>query len=276
MDLTVFVPTRGHTGVEHITLNEITRMSNVRPVVVCPENEVSYYSRNYDTMACPATNINETHAWILANCPTRGSVAMDDDMYFSYRPEPNTPRPLERVKDLNPMFEWISRQLDAGFAHGGISARQGNQNIPREYTDCIRVNNVHFFDTAIFRAEDIRLPASPVMHDFFFTLTMLMRGYPNRVGYHYCWSQRASGFKGGCSLYRTQELQTTWCNTLKALFPDYVKLVTKSNLTGGSVFAGDRIDVNIGWLKAWADHVPAEMAIDGVAYVPATPDTRRR
>lgn len=285
VDITVFIPTRGRIGLEkQVTLRELREFSSVKPVLVCPELEVASHKALYgnfctDVVACPATNINQTHEWMIRNCPTRGFVSLDDDQYFSYRPDPWAPRPLERIKDLDPMFEWISAQLDDGFAHGGISARQGNQNIPRPFTDCIRVNNAHFFDRDVFLHENITLPGeNTVMHDFFFTLMLLFKGYPNRCGYQWCWSQRGSGAKGGCSIYRTQELQTKWCENLHDIFPGYVKLVTKENLSGGSVFSGERTDVNISWLKAWADRESSFLDRDNHLpdYTPGTPDLRRR
>jgi len=292
MDLTVFIPTRGRTGIEHITLNEIKKFSNRRAVVVCPQNEVSHYRNNmmdhqrqYEVMPCDKEGIGPTRQWIIENSPTRGVVMLDDDMYFSHRPVPEQPRPLERVTTLEPMFEWISEQFDAGFPHGGISARQGNQHIERPWADCIRVNNAHFFDRDVFMAEGIRFDALPVMEDFHVTLSLLLKGYPNRVAYHYCWSQRGSGFRGGCSLYRTDAVQAQAAEALHAAFPNYVKVVEKESDSQHGAMA-KRKDVNIGWLKAWADRsnktaLPFAFHNDDgftikFMYQPAVPDLRRR
>jgi hypothetical protein len=262
MELTVYIPTRGRVGLSiQVTLRELRAFSSVKPWLVCPESEVAQHLRYHDqVLACPATNINQTHEWILSQA-TGGILTLDDDQYFSFRPTPSEPRPLERIKNLDPMFQWVKDQLDAGFIHGGISARQGNQHIPRPWADCIRQNNAHFFNADVFKQEGIVLPGEPnsMVHDFYFTLALLLRGYPNRVAYHYCWSQRGSGAKGGCSTYRTHDLQRTWCENLHAAFPEFVKLVTKTNVSGGSVFAGERVDVNIAWLKAWAARQPTAL-----------------
>lgn len=291
MELTVFIPTRGRTGIEHITLNELEKFTSREQVVVCPPNEASHYAHkgNGKVMICAKEGIGPTRQWIIENSPTRGVVMLDDDMYFSHRPTPEQPRPLKRVTTLEPMFEWIGQQLDAGYAHGGISARQGNQHIERPWADCIRVNNAHFFDRDVFMQEGIRFDALPVMEDFHVTLSLLLKGYPNRVAYHYCWSQRGSGFRGGCSLYRTNELQAQAAEGLHAAFPNYVKVVEKTSDSQHGAMAA-RKDVNIGWLKAWADrkstlctcgleypgdiHFPSCVA--SLSYTAATPDLRRR
>jgi len=252
MDLTVFVPTRGRTKFEHITLNELRRFTDVTPVVVCPPSEALHYrhEQRVDVWASPVEGIGPVRQWILEQSPTRGVLMLDDDLYFSHRPDPNYGGKLERVTDLRPLLARVSDTLDAGFIHGGISARQGNQNIGYPHTDCIRVNNAHFFDRDAFAAQKTRFDALPVMEDFYVTLSLLTHGYPNRVIYEWCWSQRGSGFKGGCSLYRTPEVQATAAEALHMMFPDFVKVVEKTSDSQAGVMAA-RTDVNIAWLKAW-------------------------
>lgn len=281
MDLTVFIPTRGRTSMEHITIQEMKKFSSRTPVVVCPPSEAFHY-KNYtkaDVMVCPTDGIGPTRQFILENSPTRGVVMLDDDMYFSYRPVPTLGGAgcLERIADLEPMFQWVSDQLDAGFMHGGISARQGNQNIELQSADCIRVNNAHFFDAEQYKRMSLRFDLLPVMEDFYITLSLLTLGFPNRVAYHFCWSQRGSGAKGGCSLYRTAELQAKAAEQLHDFFPNYVKIVEKESDSQVGVMA-KRKDVNIAWLKAWQDegvHRHKTWLEQG-SYKPGIPDLRRR
>jgi hypothetical protein len=265
MDLTVYIPTRGRTGLDkQITVREFKKHQLSPPIIVCHDREVSRHQwDNLQVMVCNLDGIGPTRQFIIENCPTRGVVMFDDDLYFTMRETPDAPRPLVQIptSELHPMLNWISDQLDAGYAHGGISARQGNQHIPYPWTDCIRVNNAHFFDRDIYLNEGIRFDRIPVMEDFDVTLQLLTKGYPNRVAYHYCWSQRGSGTKGGCSLYRTKELQAAAAQQLQAYWPEYVKIVTKTAISGGELFAGDRTDVNIQWIKAWENRVPASRTV---------------
>jgi len=276
MDLTIFIPTRGRVGSStQITMREMQQFSSIKPVLVCPVDEVkrhSYYHKG-EVWGVDAEGIGPTRQWILEHSPTRGVVMLDDDMYFSRRAKPEEPRPLVRVTDLTIMFQAISDSLDAGYAHGGISARQGNQNIPRPYAECIRVNNAHFFDKDVYLGEGIRFDALPVMEDFHVSLTLLLRGYPNRVLYHHCWSQRGSGYKGGCSSYRTPAVQAQAAEALHAAFPRYVKVVEKESASQHGTMAS-RKDVNIQWLKAWEER--AEVTRQFTSYVPATPNLARR
>src|SRR4051794_40701799 len=255
MDITVYIPTRGRISLEHITINEMKKFSSLKPVVVCPPSEENHY-KNYthaDVMVCPLEGIGPTRQFILENSPTRGVIMLDDDMYFSKRSHPTVGGTLERITNLDPLFTWISEQMHAGFIHGGISARQGNQNIDFAHTDCIRVDNAHFFDAEVYRFLGLRFDTLPVMEDFYITLKLLEMGYPNRVSYEYCWSQRGSGAKGGCSLYRTAAVQAQAAELLNSIFPSYVKIVEKASDSQQGVMA-KRKDVNIAWLKLWQDY----------------------
>lgn len=279
MEYTVYIPTRGRTGEStQITLRDLKQYSSIKPWIVCPEQELRAHRFYHDqVLVSPIEGIAEKRQWILENCPTQGAIMLDDDLYFSYRPEPATPRPLERVRDLDPMFQWMSNQLDAGFMHGGISARQGNQNVEREFLDCTRCMNVHYFDVQQYRRLGIRFDMLRVMEDFYVTLSLLTLGFPNRVGYQWCWNQRGGGTRGGCSLYRTAELQAESANKLAEFFPGYVKVVEKESQSQSGVMA-KRVDVNVAWLKAWNEegvHHHKTWLAEGV-YKPGIPDLRRR
>lgn len=257
MDITVYIPTRERHGLaKQITLRELKALlPSIKPIIVCPVGEVQWhrgYGEDIEILGCPYSGIGPTRQWILENSKTRGVLMLDDDLYFSQRSPVEQVTPLVQSTDLTPLMQWISDQLDAGFVHGGISARQGNQHIPHAWTDCIRVNNAHFFDAEVYRELGIRFDRIPVMEDFDVTLQLLTKGYPNRVAYHYCWSQRGSGLSGGCSSYRTPDVQAQAAGQLYTFWPNFVEIVEKTAISGGSVFAGrPRIDVNIAWQKAW-------------------------
>jgi len=287
MNITIYIPTRGRVGHEkQITLREL-QASKIPVTIACPADEVARHRYYHDSIvAVPVDGIGPTRQWLIDNCPTQGIVMLDDDMYFSERrgdieidstvhsymkaSQPDTK--LHRCEDLAPMFGRICNILDEGYMHGGISARQGNQHIPKPWADCIRVNNAHFFDTAAFRGIGLKFDVLPVMEDFYVSLSLIHAGYPNRVLYNYCWSQRGSGAKGGCSIYRTAAMQAEAAEKLHELFPDYVRVVEKTSISGGELFSGVRKDVNIAWLKAWEDR-PSDKPM---FYRPATPDLNRR
>jgi len=183
---------------------------------------------------------------------------IDDDMYFYRRSEPelydHSIGLLERVQgdELSLLIERIETYLDEGYAHGGVSARQGNNRIYTATRDVTRINNVHFFDRDVVLGEGLKFGEMMVMEDFYVSLSLIERGYPNRCIYEWCWCQRGSGTKGGCSTYRTAEVQAAAARKLAELFPDYVRLtIKKSNTEENWLGVKERLDVTIQWRKAF-------------------------
>lgn len=226
--------------------------------------------------------IAKTREWILTKMPRDGHrfIAMlDDDMDFCWRPVVDEPK-LETIKDkdrmvamLNTLVFWLS----SGFVHVGISARQGNNNKFYDddhlyglhaYRDATRMMNAYAYDTvaldALIERSAVQLGRVPVMEDFDLTLQLLRAGYPNRVSFEYCWNQRLSGAEGGCSTYRTAEMQAAAAGALAGLHPEFVKVVPKTSASQKGAMA-TRIDVNVQWRKAY-DSAP----IKNVNGVPGT------
>jgi hypothetical protein len=152
------------------------------------------------------------------------------------------------------MFVMLEQWFTEGFVHIGIAARQGSNHFlgPETYRDVTRMNNAYAYDTHALKELDIELGRIPVMEDFDLTLQLLRKGYPNRVSYNFVWNQRGSGAEGGCSKYRTAEMQMKAAQQLKEYHTQYVTLVTK---TAGSVWKEfeEREDVIIQWAKAYED-----------------------
>lgn len=252
MEYNVFIPTRGRIGLNRQpTLRNMLAKSKIRPVLVCPPEEEKLHRRYHDRiLPCPEYGIGKTRQFIMTNTKKPAVVMVDDDMDFAERRPPDyLSGDLQMQECLDPMFQWVSDKLDEGYVHGGISARQGNQNKEDLEWENGRVNNFHFFKVDTFIGEGCSFDAVPVMEDFYVTLTLLSLGYPNVISYQYCWNQRGSGNEGGCSIYRTLNVQARGADLLHERFPDFVKVVEKES-RGGSVFSGTRKDVIIQWRQA--------------------------
>jgi hypothetical protein len=204
--------------------------------------------------------ISHTREWILTELAARYDeryvMMLDDDMDFCYRPDMSDPA-LETIQDLErfeKMFLLIEQWLQEGFIHVGLAARQGSNHFtgPETYRDVIRMMNAYAYDTQALKEIGVDIGRNLVMHDFDLTLQLLRKGYPNRVSYQYVWNQRGSGKEGGCSGYRTTEIQRKSAEQLKLDHPDFVTLTTK---TAGTVWKDmeERSDVIVQWQKAYED-----------------------
>jgi hypothetical protein len=232
--------------------------------IVVPEDQVDSYwaiaKAGIDLMPCPAEGISATRAWILENSLTEKSYMVDDDMNFCHRvPDWDldtnaklmTPsaRPVEEVGQAFDMFEeWLDHYVCVS-----MSARQGNQVAKdRWFRLATRMNNMYGFNVPEVKKLGIEFGRLKVMEDFDVTLQMLTMGIPNKVSTDWAWNQRGSGKVGGCSDYRTVEVQAEAAHKLKALFPDFVKIVEKDvKATHLQGIWSKRTDVVIQWRKAY-------------------------
>jgi hypothetical protein len=119
--------------------------------------------------------------------------------------------------------------------------------------DCERVNDFHWMHREAVLRLGARFDQLPVMEDFYFTLYLLCKGVPNRIIHDYVWNQEGSGTDGGCSLYRTAQLQAEGARGLGAAFPEWVKVVVKKNKDTSPAWRDfkERLDVIVYWWKAY-------------------------
>jgi hypothetical protein len=247
-----------------------------RPVTLCVPDEkwegIRYRNNaiaelqnrgvNVDVAYVPAAyeGIAHTRKWILTDLAMqRGErfvFMLDDDMDFCYRPNMAQPA-LETIKDLSrfeAMFDTLEAWLEEGFVHIGLAARQGSNHFlgPEPYRDVTRMMNAYAYNTSVLKEIGVELGRIPVMEDFDLTLQLLRKGYPNRVSYQYVWNQRGSGAVGGCSSYRTAEMQMNAALQLKNFHPNFVSVVTK---TAGTVWKDmeERGDVIVRWQDAYKE-----------------------
>jgi hypothetical protein len=86
------------------------------------------------------------------------------------------------------------------------------------------------------------------MEDFDVTLQLLRKGHRNAVLNQWAQDQGTSNAPGGCSTYRTPEVQAAGAYGLQKLHPDFVTVVDKE--TKQAWGGGVRKDVRIAWKKA--------------------------
>lgn len=273
MSMTIYIPSRGR-ATRLLTPQQLPRRWQERTFLVVPEDEVDEYARHavghFEILGIGPEydGIHATRQFILDHCDTSKVFMIDDDMTFCRRvPDwdkdlkaelivPSNRPPVEVGELMDMMSEWLDE-----IPVVSISARQGNQNIRnRWFREVTRMNNVYGFYLPLMRELDIRFDRLEVMEDFDVTLNYLTRGYKNRVMTDWCWNQRGSGKKGGCSSYRTAELQASCAHKLKELYPDFVTIVEKETPATSGLWDGMRVrtDVRIQWRQAYTGTDPIE------------------
>jgi hypothetical protein len=176
---------------------------------------------------------------------------IDDDMTFAYRPnmgEPTLHTLPPRNKKITELFEYWY-ELAHEYAHVGLSARQGNNRVTEPYKEFGRLYNAYTYDLKKIRDSGCVLGRMQLMEDFDLSLQLLRAGHKNALIYRWCWNQAGSNADGGCSQYRTGEMQATCAHRLAKLHPGFVRVVEKKSKNWKDMEV--RTDVVVSWKKAW-------------------------
>ena len=181
-------------------------------------------------------------------------MVADDDMWFCRRPkitEAYMPYIHEDSFHMHRMIELLTRWLQMGIAHVGLMSRQANRILDMRWQQPGRQMNVHGYDLGVINKLPIKWSRVPVMEDFDLTLQLLKLGYVNRISCRYAWTT-TSNQSGGCSSYRTSEIQAAAARKLAKLHPGCVKLKDKKSKSWKNELT-ERVDVRVRWLKAYQD-----------------------
>lgn len=259
-DFKIYIPTLGRLN-KQVTLKSLRVSEDLlkRVVLVVIPGEFDdhefEYSHECEVLECPEEikGICATRQWIIENSFEDVVFMLDDDMGF-FRRHPDSMKLYKCDEwDLDEMFEqlygWLTLHPDTPVV--GLSARQGNNNVKFNYVSATRQMNFHGIHVPQFTGLGLRMDGMPVMEDFHMLLTMLTKGYANKVLYDFCWNQTGSGAEGGCSLYRDNELQATCAHRLKEDFQEFVTIVEKQSKTAWKGME-TRTDVRIQWKKAYS------------------------
>lgn len=262
--MNIYIPSSGRPG-EQFTLSQIPDHWKGRTFLVVPESEMLQYEHDAKVhrcalVGCPHKGIGPTRQFIISASYPRPVCMLDDDLrFFKRRHDDRTKFEDAYQGDMDLMLQQIERQLQK-FAAVGVCPREGGNRYPdHAYFNC-RLLRVLAYDTIVLSRLGVRFDDIPVMEDFYVALTLLTQGYENLMLSDWCHNQRGSNERGGCSQYRTMDVQKQAAHKLAEMFPDFVTVVTKTTKTawGGQ----ERTDVRVQWKKAYVSSQRANGALD--------------
>ena len=251
----IFIPTRGRFIPQH-TIKSLyfgTVNHGYPLTVVVPECEKMYWDGEpYNIVTVPdCFTSGQIRQWINDNyMDDPHHVCIDDDLKFFRRLEGTTFLDKVTPENVGCMFRWIETQFKAGYVHGGISAREGNNHRDDLEVVNTRVMRCLFYNAAIMLEQNIRWDSIKCRMDFHVTLSLMEAGYSNIVNFDFAHNQNTSGMaKSGAGHYRSLEMMNEQAHVLQTLHPDFVK--TKEKTTKSSFGGGTRTAVMIQWKKAY-------------------------
>ena len=266
----IYIPSMGRFRDYEIAAGPTTDMSPealCRTRYVVPGDEVLLYRHSLDAcgmqgvgvLACPDRGIAKTRLAIGEHASREGAVSfamLDDDIGFLVRKEENSwqLRGAEK-EDVDQMFAAVRYWLARGYAHVGVSAREGNNRVgPGGHglkNDCTRTIRFLAYNTDAFLG--VEHGRVEVMEDFDVNLQLLRQGKPNTCLHFWAQGQKMTNAPGGCSIYRSHEVQSRSAERLAQLHPKYVKLRQKQNKTDADGF-GTRTEVTIMWKQCYEEN----------------------
>lgn len=248
----IYIPSRGRA---HL----VRTWKNLPPdhgavMVVPPAETKDYRDAGFMVLPCPAKGIGPTRQWIVDQHDLREGkqiLMLDDDLeFFERRDDDPTKVAKASTLSLKRMLKRV-QAISKVTAHGGIATREGcNRNVDTVIPDtrCLRAL---FYDVAAMRKHSVRFDRVPVMEDFDVALQLLRLGYHSATVNQWVQDQPGSNTAGGCSLYRTAEVQAKGARGLAKLHPDFVTVVEKPALKSGGWNGEPRLDVRVQWKKAF-------------------------
>jgi len=254
----IYIPTRGRPfNQETLKWFPKEMQTNGQVVLVIDPDEEDQYIRYKDTpkMVVPedCVGIGPKRKHIVENTDDPRIVMLDDDLRFYIRKSPTDwhLRYLES-NEYPALFGLLDEWMDQGYAHVGVSAREGNNRV-----EDLSVENTRYMRALGYNLDefpnDVEWGRTRVMEDFDIALQLLRRGKASKVSFYYAQGQKSSNADGGCSEWRTIDVHNEGAQMLHDLHPTCVKVVEKQTKTAWNGLP--RKDVIIGWKKAYKEGV---------------------
>ena len=261
----IYIPTKGRINTQ-LTWDNLTPELRARAYLICPREEVDEHrARGRNAIAQPdGMRLAEVRDWLVhspgavhfnknAPEPNRIVIADDDLIALARRRQDDWRLVGATPLQIEQLYQRIYFLLGT-YPHVGVSSRAGNNRyFPLDHVMDTRIFSFHGINRDVWRRNGITHlldPAEPryVMEDFHAILQLLTRGYHNVLITDMALAMAPSNSPGGCSLYRTQDIQTRSAYKLAELWPDFVRVVEKKAESWQGM--GVRHDVTIQWKKA--------------------------
>ena len=176
-------------------------------------------------------------------------IMIDDDLRFATRVGNQYTNFDEEGQAFGQMVTDLMARCHERTPLTGITARQFSNAKP-DFSENTRIIQLFCFHIPTLRKAGISFTGSGMryMTDYYFTLSLLQRGYKNLSLNNYTRDDVAQ-YPGGCSVRRTVDLYNQSAKRLKKHFPTIVRLEWK---TGGT-WKAPRITPYVSWKRAYQE-----------------------
>ena len=260
--MNLYIMTRGRIGAQR-TYDSIPWSWRDKCWLVVPKDEHELhhtlggdddFGKQIPTIAVPAhvDNYSKKMKWIIEDGMEDGEECcciIDDDLVFSRQwIKPDGKIGLKTIEGADTeviltLFAYMELLLE-DTALVGVHPRQMGHLQKPPYNDNGKVICVQGINRRL--VGDIPyLDKFPILSDVVLNATLLARGQGNKIITTFFQDWGSCNAPGGCSLYRTPEMQAEACYWLEERFGPYIKAVEKEAKSGW--LGGKRVDFRGQW-----------------------------
>lgn len=252
-----YIMSRGRAG-KITTLQWLPKSMAKRIKIVCGYTEYADYAAAYraeSVISAPSTitNYSEKFQWIMDDGMDDGfykCAILDDDLVFSRRSSENS-KSLITVREpelIASGWMMMGTLLDS-VPLVGVHPRQMGQNTLPPFTQNGRIICIQGINRR--KCYGIKVDQFPILADVVLNCTLLARGEPNAIITTFFQDHGPCQAPGGCSIYRTPQMQRDAVTYLAQRFPGFVRVVERHPKV--AKWMGDtRWDYTAQWKKLYA------------------------
>lgn len=176
---------------------------------------------------------------------------LDDDVALYFRDENLSSKYTSRAEDFERMeaFDRILYECiclcNEKYPIVGLPLKQGSFNLLYTFPKNIPIIRFVCYHIPTLKKEGIKATGlnTTFMSDRFVHLSLLQKGYMGLSNCRWCVGDPGTGYRGGCSITRTVNLQEEAAKLLTQAFPEAVTLKMKEN----GLWSERRLDCSIKW-----------------------------
>lgn len=262
--MNLYIMTRGRLR-KQLTLATIPWEMRQRVFLVVGASEEAEHYELYGktgaaqilTVPHTVTNYSQKFQWLLDNNEGK-FVIMDDDLSFAYREGAKLLHTTEPQKIMH-MWSVVEDMLDDA-PLVGIHPRQMGHTQPEPYVEngkiiCIQAINKELFPDP---KNMPRVDEFPILADVMLNCYLLSNGYHNAILTSYTQDHASCQAPGGCSIYRTTDMQRKAVERVAELYGPHAQAVIKRPKR--AKWMGDeRVDLRVQWKRMYAEGLARRM-----------------
>lgn len=258
--MNLYIMTRGRVGKQY-TWSRLPETIRRKTRLVIPADEQGKHG-NIPTITAPSsvTNYSQKFQWILDGFPPQSgpegqveepdkAVILDDDLVFS-RKEGESLKTIYDSDLLHPLFDQMEELLDE-YALVGVHPRQMGQNAKAPFVLNGRIICMQGINRRLIGK--VKVDQFPILADVVLNCTLLSRGQANAIITTFFQDHGPCQASGGCSLYRTADMQRDAVEYIARRWPEFAKVVerrVKTNWLQNE--EGVRYDYTCQWKRLYA------------------------